>query len=54
VLEVNTSLADFKYGPNISVKTEGTGQNRQYTGKIGSGGNSKVTVNSKHGGVTLN
>jgi hypothetical protein len=54
VLEVNTSSANFKYGPAISVKTEGTGQNKRYTGKIGSGGNSKVTVNSKYGGVTLN
>ncbi|MDR6783632.1 hypothetical protein ABIE26_003049 [Pedobacter africanus] len=54
VLEVNTNAADFKYGPGISVKTEGAGQNKRYTGKIGSGGNSKVTVNSKYGGVTLN
>ncbi|MNY26092.1 hypothetical protein D3C86_1599200 [compost metagenome] len=54
VLEVNTSGSNFKYGPGISVKTEGTDTNKRYNGKIGAGGSSKVKVNSRYGAITIN
>lgn len=54
VLEVNTSDSNFKHGPAVTVQTEGTGTNKRYNGKIGSGGSSKVKVNSRYGAISIN
>lgn len=53
-VEVNTSNAGFKYGTGFALKTEGAGQNKHYTGKIGNGGDARVTVNSKNGNIVFN
>lgn len=53
-LKVNTNYAGFKYGDRVSVRAEGDGSNKSYTGKIGSGSNSvSVKINADYGSVRI-
>lgn len=55
-LDVKTSYAAFRYGNGVSARTTGDdehSQDKNYIGKIGSGGSNKVRVKSSYGSVTF-
>lgn len=57
-LDVETSYGNFKYGADVSAKSEGEDDRRvsftkNYTGTIGRGGNNFVRINSSYGSITF-
>jgi len=57
-LDVKTAYGNFKYGDDVSAKSEGEDDRRisftkYYTGTIGRGGNNQVSINSSYGSVTF-
>lgn len=54
ILDVETSNTSFKSGSRVMVKSNGDAQSKVYTGKIGSGGNSRVKISSSYGAILIN
>ncbi|MHA4893856.1 DUF4097 family beta strand repeat-containing protein [Pedobacter sp. PWIIR3] len=56
-LDVHTSYASFKYGDRVTAKqlneTKDYSSTKDYTGKIGNGGNATVKIRSDYGSVTV-
>lgn len=55
-LDVKTSYASFRYGSGVTARSgsdEDHSQDKNYTGKIGGGGSSRVRIKSSYGNVTF-
>jgi len=55
-IDVHTNYAGFKFADGVAAKITGTGRDsssKDYTGKIGNGGTSRVRINSDYGSVTF-
>lgn len=57
-LDVETSYGNFKYGGDVSAKTDGDDDrrisfNKTYTGTIGRGGNNMVNIKSSYGSINF-
>ncbi|WP_316802629.1 hypothetical protein [Pedobacter nototheniae] len=51
---VSTSYAGFKYGSNVTSRSAGDDDEiKRYTGKIGSGGSSAVSIKSEYGSIVF-
>jgi hypothetical protein len=54
--DVHTSYGVFKFGDRVASKADGENRSstsKSYAGKVGSGGNAKIKVNSSYGSVTF-
>lgn len=55
-LDVKTSYSSFRYGSGVTARSAGDddhSQDKNYTGKIGGGGSSRVKIKSSYGNVTF-
>lgn len=53
-LDAATGYSTLSYGPGISLKVEENAQEKRYSGKIGSGGSSRVKLVSRYGSIMVN